>query len=246
MDRWNDKVALVTGASTGIGRVIVEELVRKGMKVVALARRIDKIKVYADEIKNLTGKLYPLQCDLTKKDQVMQSMQWIEKNVGIIDVLINNAGIDCHMSFMESGIDDWQKTFDVNVLGLVAITKEFLMMKKKHGTMDFGYIFNINDFRCFSRYMGRDHKMSPAYMASKWALREITSILRVELCELQSKIKVVNIAPGLVRTEMTMRDMKGHIALEPRDIADSILTVMCGRDTVLIRDMTIVSPHELY
>ncbi|XP_046610698.1 farnesol dehydrogenase-like [Neodiprion virginianus] len=248
MDRWVDKVALVTGASSGIGRAIVEELVRKGMRVVAMARRIDKIKAYAEELKHHPGKLHPLQCDLTKKDQVMHAMQWIEKNMGNIDVLVNNAGVDTHTSFLNGTMEDWEKTFDVNILGLVAITTEFLMMKKKQGLMDRGHIFNINDFRCFTRHNTMENRMSAPYMASKWAMRGITDMLRTELKELESKIKVTNICPGMVHTEMTMKTIKEHgcAALEPCDVADSIIVALCTRDTVLIRDMIVCPSRDLY
>lgn len=148
------------------------------------------LQMYAEEMKSMPGKLYPLQCDITKKDQVMQSMQWIEKNMGSIDILVNNAGVDHNVSLMSGSMDDWQKCFDVNVLGLVAVTKEFLMMKKKQGSMDVGHIFNINDFRCFTHHMTQERMMDACYMASKWALRGITNCLRMELKELDSKIKV--------------------------------------------------------
>lgn len=162
MEKWTDKVALVTGASSGIGKAICEELVNHGVKVVGLARRIDKLKVkwisesspkkgflslskqffnkkfnyfqaIADELKTRPGKFMPLQCDLSNEMEVMRSMEWIEKNMGGVMILINCAAIKTIQTFMNGGIDEWKQTMDVNVMGTILLTKKVLQLMKKKG-----------------------------------------------------------------------------------------------------------------
>ncbi|XP_047346772.1 dehydrogenase/reductase SDR family member 11-like isoform X2 [Vespa velutina] len=87
-----DKVAVVTGASSGIGKAIVELLVLKGLKVIGLVRQIDELNALAEELKSKPGKLLPLQCDLTNQNEVMKTIEWIEKNE--ILKLMKKKGID--------------------------------------------------------------------------------------------------------------------------------------------------------
>lgn len=92
MDRWVGKVAVVTGASAGIGEVIVELLAKAGVHVVALARRIENLEALAAKLNGAKGKVYPKQCDLNKEDDIVNSLKWVETTLGGIDILINNAG----------------------------------------------------------------------------------------------------------------------------------------------------------
>ena len=88
----------------------------------------------ADEMKTKAGKLYPLQCDLSSQNEIMRSMEWIEKNLGCVDVLINNSALNTTTTTMiEGGMEEWKKTMDVNVTGLTCITKETLKLMKRKG-----------------------------------------------------------------------------------------------------------------
>ena len=93
MNRWIGKVAIVTGASSGIGAEIAEALVREGLKVAGLARRVEKIRQIADKLKGEKGELYPIECDVEKENDILKVFEWIEKRFGGVDVLINNAGV---------------------------------------------------------------------------------------------------------------------------------------------------------
>ena len=90
-------------------------------------------------MKSKPGKLFPLQCDLTSDTEIMKCMEWIEKNMGCVDVLINNAAICINTTTLDCTMEEWKKTFDVNVIGLSRITKEIVKLMKKKGKTIFYY-----------------------------------------------------------------------------------------------------------
>uniref|UniRef100_A0A6P7GYF6 Uncharacterized protein LOC114342219 n=1 Tax=Diabrotica virgifera virgifera TaxID=50390 RepID=A0A6P7GYF6_DIAVI len=93
MDRWVGKVAVVTGASSGIGAGIAKALVEKGVLVVGIARRIEKIEDLSRSLTDQSGKLFALRCDVAKEDDILRAFRWIADNVGHIHILVNNAGL---------------------------------------------------------------------------------------------------------------------------------------------------------
>lgn len=93
MHRWKGKVAVVTGASAGIGAAISEALVKEGVIVIGLARRVHKIEELAHHLSNATGKLYGIECDLESEDNITNAFAQVERVHGGVDVLVNNAGI---------------------------------------------------------------------------------------------------------------------------------------------------------
>ncbi|CAK9808288.1 Dehydrogenase/reductase SDR family member 11 [Anthophora quadrimaculata] len=246
MERWSDKVALITGANSGIGKCLVECLVGRGMKVVGIARRVDKIKALADELKSKPGKLFPLQCDLSNQNDILRVLEWIEKNLGAVDILINNAAINIDITLQTGEMEDWRKIFDVNFLGLTCMTKEVLKLMKRKG-IDNGVIVNINDVCGLKVPISCDRPVSPAYISSKFALTALTECLRSELAQLESNIKVISISPGLVETEMTAQWLKEnpHLALKPKDVTDCILFALQTPDTVLIKDLVVTPIREM-
>lgn len=92
MDRWVDKVAIVTGASSGIGQSIAQALIENGLKVVGLARRLEKMEEWKNEVKNEKGKFFPIQCDLTIEEDILKAFDWTKKELGGVHILVNNAG----------------------------------------------------------------------------------------------------------------------------------------------------------
>ncbi|XP_076651273.1 uncharacterized protein LOC143358200 [Halictus rubicundus] len=243
---WSEKIALITGASSGIGRALVESLISKGMKVVGIAPSVDKMKLLADELKNKPGKFYPLQCDLTNQGDIQRVLEWIEKNLGALDILINNAAINMKFTMQNSDMEDWKKILDVNLLGLTCMTKEVLKMMRKKG-IDNGMIMNINDVYSWRMPMFSELPWSPAYIASKIAMTTMTECLRAELAKLKSNVKVMCISSGLVESSMTAQFLKENpqMALKPKDVADCILFAMQTPENVLIRDMVITPVREM-
>lgn len=93
MDRWEGKVAVVTGATSGIGAAVCTELCRNGMIVCGLSRRKDKVELLRVSLFGSKGQLNAVECDITSDQSVKQAFTWIEKTLGGIDLLVNNAGV---------------------------------------------------------------------------------------------------------------------------------------------------------
>lgn len=94
MNRWVGKVAMITGASSGIGAQITRTLAKNGMKVIAVARRLQKLKELAESIKHeFKAEVYTMQCDVRQEEKIHEVFEWAEERLGGIDVMINNAGI---------------------------------------------------------------------------------------------------------------------------------------------------------
>jgi len=247
MNTLLNKIALVTGACSEIGKAIIEELVSKGLKVVGLSSDINKLKILADELKGKPGKLYPLQCDLSLPNEIEAASEWIEKNLGGVDILINNASISLNWSSINGGVQELKKSLDVNVLGLSCITKKVLQLMKNKG-IDNGSIVNLNDISGLKWLpLASDRPISPAYACSKSALTALSECLRLELAQNQSNIKVINIYPGLVETEITQQWLKenSRLALKPKDVVDAILFSLQTPENVLIKDLVITPIREI-
>ncbi|PSN43218.1 hypothetical protein C0J52_17260 [Blattella germanica] len=118
MERWSGRVAVITGASAGIGAVVAEDLVKKGLKVVGLARRIERVEELATKLKSEKGKLYAKKCDVSKESEVKETFQWIKSNLG--------KGPSAH----------WKQILDLNVMGLSMCTSEALQIMKETGVDD--------------------------------------------------------------------------------------------------------------
>lgn len=93
MEAWIDKVALVTGASAGIGEEISRLLVNAGVNVVGLARGIEKMREFQKTLDKKKGKFYPIACDLTQENDILHAFNWIKDNLTGVDILINNAAV---------------------------------------------------------------------------------------------------------------------------------------------------------
>ncbi|XP_071573216.1 uncharacterized protein [Temnothorax nylanderi] len=247
MSILSNKIALVTGACSDLGKAIIEELVSQGLKVVGLSSDINKLKILVDELKGKPGKLYPLQCDLNLPNEIEGAAEWIEKNLGSVDILINNASISLNWSSINGGIQELKKSLDINVLGLSLITKKILQLLKNKG-IDNGAIVNINDI-CGLKLLplASDRPISPAYALSKSALAALTESLRLELAQNQSNIKVISICPGLVENEINQQWLKenSRLALKPKDVVDAILYTLQTPENVLIKDLIITPIREI-
>ena len=119
MERWHNKVAVVTGASGGIGAACAKALVSAGLRVVALARRQHKLEELQLSLPpKLQKNFICRQCDVSQEDQVISSFEWIEKNLGGTDVLLNNAGITRETELVKPGNTELLKqVMDTNVYG---------------------------------------------------------------------------------------------------------------------------------
>jgi NADP-dependent 3-hydroxy acid dehydrogenase YdfG len=144
MEKWEGKTAIVTGASSGIGDAIARDLVKHGINVVALARRMDRLETLKEQLKDQKGKLIPIKCDVSDKASIDAAFEQIENEVGTVQILVNNAGI-AHLKMIfgddESVEETIANTINTNFLGLVRVSRKAYKLMKKSD--DYGIIINI-------------------------------------------------------------------------------------------------------
>lgn len=190
MEKWQGKLAVVTGASAGIGAAIVKDLANAGINVIGLARRAEKIEELIKTIGVTPGKVYALKCDVSDQDSVKATFQWIEETFGSMHILINNAGIARDAKLLDEGDDVARKINEVintNVNGLVQCSREAFRLIKKSG--DYGFIININSV--LGHYVPFMKLSMNIYPPTKYAVTAITEVLRQELINLKNdKIRV--------------------------------------------------------
>lgn len=191
MDRWAGKVAVVTGASSGIGAAIAVDLVKAGVNVVGLARRLERIEALKELIPDGTNaKLYALKCDLTNEEEIKNAFAWIINNLGGVDILVNNAGIIKTMNLLDANnTADLRETIDTNILAVVLCTREAFHSMKERGIN--GHIIQINS--CAGHSIPYFVGMYPSfniYPSTKFAVTAMTEVLRQELQSFNTKIKV--------------------------------------------------------
>jgi len=189
-----DKVIVITGASSGIGYSTAKALAKKGGKIVAGARRLDRLEALQKEITNDGGEITICETDVTKKTDCDNLVKQAIEKYGTVDVLVNNAGL-MPLSFVRSlKIDEWDRMIDVNIKGVMYCTAAVVptMVEKKSG-----HIVNI------SSVAGRIvFPAGSVYCATKHAVTAFSEGLRQEL-SVRKNIRITSIEPGVVQTELT-------------------------------------------
>ena len=192
MENIKGKVVVITGASSGLGEATARLLSAEGASVVLGARRVNRIQSLADELNAKGGKALALATDVTNHEQVKNLVDAAVQKFGRIDVIINNAGIMPHSPLERLKIDDWNRTIDVNIKGvLYGIAAALPYMKQQKA----GHIINVSS--------GAGHKVTPngaVYCATKHAVRALSEGLRVEVKPYN--IRTTIISPGAVATEL--------------------------------------------
>jgi 3-hydroxy acid dehydrogenase / malonic semialdehyde reductase len=237
------KIALITGASSGIGEASASLLAHNGYDLILTGRREDRLKKVASEIKSNTGqKILELVFDIRNQIEVQKNISSLEAGWENVDVLVNNAGLAAGLSTVQDGmVDDWEQMIDTNIKGLLYISKVVIPLMIKRNS---GHIVNIGSIAGKEVYPNGN-----VYCATKYAVDAITKGMRIEL--LAHQIKVTSICPGAVETEFsTIRFhgdsdraknvYKGFTPLNAGDIADAILWVITRPPHVNINDMLIM------
>lgn len=186
------KVVLITGASSGMGAATAIRLAQDGARIVLAARREDRLKQVAEQVRQAGGEPKVCVTDVTRLDQI-QAMVWLTmETFGRIDVLYNNAGLMRVAPIEELSHKEIEQMVNVNVLGAVRVLKEVVPILKKQ---DSGLIINV------SSVLGRKTRATAwVYAATKWAVTAINEGLREEL--VGTKIRVCALQPGVVDTEL--------------------------------------------
>ena len=186
------QVALVTGASSGIGRHFAALLTAAGVKVVLAARRVERLAELAREIEAAGGQSLPIACDVTRSDDVAAAVAAAENELGPLTLLVNNAGVVVSKPLFEHTEADWDHVIDTNLKGAWLMAREFA--QHLVGLKRQGRIINISSVLGF-RTIGR----VPAYCAAKAGLTHLTHVLAMELARFG--ILVNALAPGYVETD---------------------------------------------
>jgi NAD(P)-dependent dehydrogenase (short-subunit alcohol dehydrogenase family) len=186
------EVALVTGASSGIGRHLAEVLAAAGAKVALAARRVDRLAETARDIAAAGGESLPIACDVTRSDAVAGAVAKAETELGPLTILVNNAGVVDSKPLFEHTEADWDYVVDTNLKGAWLAAREFA--HHLVGLQRPGRIINISSVLGF-RTIGR----VPAYCAAKAGLTHLTHVLAMELA--RYGILVNALAPGYVETD---------------------------------------------
>ena len=250
LSRWAGKVALITGASSGIGLATARRLGEAGMKLALAARRADPLDSLKNELAAAGTETIVVPTDLRRDESILAMFDAVREVWGGVDVLINNAGLGRNDTIAEGKTEDWREVLDVNVLALTVCIREALV--DMAGKAD-AQIVNISPIAAHRIPPGRN---ATFYGASKHAVRGITDGLRDELVQKGSPVKIGMISPGLVETgfhEAFYRDgQKGREAytnfkaLEPVDIADAVIYMLSTPPHVQINDIILrplAQPH---
>lgn len=193
---FKNKVVLITGASSGIGKETAIEFAKKGSNIVLVARREDKLEQVATELKKFSISTLVCQCDVSKKDQVKEMSKKVLDKFGYVDILINNAGFAIYGSVSDLSIDDIESQMETNYFGMVYCIKNFLplMLSRKSG-----HIVNVASVAASFGLPG-----ITSYCASKFAMLGFSEGLKHELNNTGVGITVVS--PIMVRTNFFNHD----------------------------------------
>jgi NADP-dependent 3-hydroxy acid dehydrogenase YdfG len=237
--RLNDRIALVTGASSGIGEATALALAEQGAKVAIAARRQERLEQLAGKLAELGAEPLVLVADLASESEAQRIVKETEARYGRLDILINNAGVMYLEPVAEADLGRWRRMLELNVLSLIASTQAALAGMRARRE---GHIVNI------SSVAGRiANPNAAAYAATKFGVGAFSESLRREVYK--DNVRVSVIEPGFVDTEL--RDHIGHEAvrdalkatahgmrqLQPEDIADAILFCVTRPDYVSINEV---------
>lgn len=202
------KVAIITGASSGIGAATAIALAEEGAQVAITARRIERLNEVAQKIAAVGGKALPIVTDISDETQVNSLVRYVNTTLGRIDILVNNAGMGALGTIEDGNPAEWRRQFDLNVLGLLYATHAVVPIFKAQGV---GHVVNL------SSVAGRITRAGMGvYSATKWGVNAISEALRLEVHK--HNIRVTIIEPGLVATEFVdnISDSAAKQALEAR------------------------------
>ena len=214
MSTLQGKVAVITGGNRGIGRGIAEALAGSGM-IVALTARDAKAAVQAAT--EIGSGAHGYACDVRRHEQVTALFAAVERDLGGVDVLVNNAGVGVFGKVSEMSLDDWHAVIETNVNGVFYCTREAVPRMKQRGG---GYIFNVSSLAGRNAFPG-----AAAYCASKHAVNGFSEVLFQEVRD--DGIRVTYLMPGSVATEFGRgAAAKQGWALQPEDVGEMVVDLL--------------------
>jgi NADP-dependent 3-hydroxy acid dehydrogenase YdfG len=234
------KVAIVTGASSGIGEATARSLAREGCNVVLAARREERLNALAAELGE--GAL-AAPADVRDPAACAALVARSVERFGSLDILVNNAGLGLYGSVAEGDPEDWRKMFEVNVLGVLYTTRAAVRQMLRQGSGDVVFVSSLAGRRV-------PRADGTVYAATKHAVNAIAEGLRMDVHE--KGIRVINIEPGLVRTEFPESSHpsaqryyaeKEYTPLEAEDVANAVVYALDQPPRVSVNEV-LVRPTE--
>ena len=200
------KVALVIGASSGLGRQFAKALANQGAKVAVAARRVEKLEETKRQVEEMGGECIAIPCDVSNEQSIIDCIAAVVDTFGKIDILCNNAGIMVWGGLLESTTEGWNRAMATNVTGAYIASREAARYMVKQGS---GRIINTASIAAHGGEAG-----SPSYYASKAAIANLTRAMACDLSPLG--ITVNAIAPGVFETELTAVTLDSPMANEQK------------------------------
>jgi 3-hydroxy acid dehydrogenase / malonic semialdehyde reductase len=238
-----NKIAFITGATSGIGKACAEKFAAKNYNVIITGRRKELLESFAEELKKkFSVEILTLNYDIRKFEENEKAVASLTGKWREIDVLVNNAGLAAGLSAFQDGkISDWERMIDTNIKGLLYISRLISPIMIERGK---GHIINIGSIAGKETYANGN-----VYCATKHAVDSLTKAMRIDL--LKYNIKVTAIHPGAVETEFSLvrfagdkqaaeNVYKGFKPLTGSDIAEAVYYVTALPEHVNINDMIIV------
>ena len=241
------KIALITGATSGIGKSTAFELASHGYNLIITGRRKERLDQITKEINDkFSVNVLALNFDVRKYNEVKNAISSLSAEWKNIDVLINNAGLAAGLSDIQDGdLEDWEAMIDTNIKGLLYMTKEVSPLMIKNNS---GHIINI------SSTAGKEvYPKGNVYCATKFAVDALNKGMRIDL--LPHNIKVTSINPGLLETEFSLVRFKGDEEkakkvyegfepLHPEDVADTIWFVLSRPAHVCLNEVLMTATAQ--
>ncbi|MBU8691195.1 SDR family oxidoreductase [Priestia megaterium] len=239
MSNIQDKVVIITGASSGIGEATAKELASKGAKLVLAARREDRLKKLQEEIQKNGGQAIYKVTDVASHEQMEELAEYALTEFGKIDVMVNNAGVMPLSPVYQKKINEWDSMIDINIKGvLYGIAAVLPSMRERKE----GHIINVSSIAGHLVFHA-----SAVYSGTKFAVRAITEGLRKE--EAPNNIRTTIISPGTISTELleSISDEKlkseivevSKIGIEPDSIARAVAFAIEQPSDVAINEMIV-------
>ena len=246
IQRWRGRVAVVTGASSGIGRAITLELLKAGMQVAACARRLEAIEGLGKEA-GRPDAFWACRVDLRVESDIVGFFDTVRKRWQGAHVLVNNAGLGFAGDLASQDPGQWREMLEVNVLALCICTQQALAQMQEHH--DESHIIHIGSMS--------GHRTPPGangiYSATKFAVRALTESLRQEMHAAKRPVRVTTISPGLVETgfashyagsaDAAAKTYGSLKCLQSEDITRAVLYALAQPDHVQIHDI-LLRPKE--
>ena len=240
------KIALVTGATSGIGEACARKFAENGYNVIITGRKPEKVEAVAAELRDLGAEVLPLVFDVRDREAASVAVEGLPAEWREIDVLVNNAGGAWGLEpEYEGNYEDWDTMIDTNIKGLLTMTRLIVpgMVER-----DRGHVVNIGSVAGDAAYGGGN-----VYCATKSAVKALSDGLRIDVAP--TRVRVTNIKPGLVETNFSVTRFhgdkeradnvyKGIKPLTGADIADSVYYAVSAPEHVQVAEILILATHQ--